>query len=63
LKDLLRVLAEYLAGSGKRDARAEALEQRAIQFLLKLPDLRADSGLSSITRLRSLGEALQPYDL
>src|SRR5256885_16822074 len=47
---------------GQRDPAAETLEEIGAQFLLQLPDLRADRGLCPVTGLGGLREALQPDD-
>jgi len=41
----------------------KTFEQVRPQLLLQLPHLRADSRLRAVTRLRRLGETLQPDDL
>ena len=63
VEDLLGVFGEDLAGGGQSDPGAEALEQRGVQLLLELADLRADRGLGAIASLRGFREALQPHDL
>ena len=63
VEHLLGVSAEDLAGGGKGDAAAEALEEGGAQLLLELADLGADGGLRAIAGLRGLGEAFQPDDL
>ena len=62
-QDLLGVLAEDLPRSSERDAAAEALKERRIEFLLQLPHLGADGRLGAVAGLRRLREALQPNDL
>ena len=62
IQHLRGVLGEDPAGGGQGNAAAEAFEQRGIQLLLELADLRADGRLGPVAGLRGLRKALQADD-